>query len=317
MNDYKDSQESRVERLNSMIREGRIIRKNWVSTDEQGREVACLLAALSPEAGNAENPAACPASVMPEWFAHLTPWLDDACSDAEWPRVVRRYAACAARWSALDEAAWRRVEIAARRAAVVEAMSHTSDEQVLAASREVLTWLDADMPESSYAAVKATEAAMEAAEAAAIEARAAATGAATEAAMEAAEAWGAWAESTESAAKAAAWRAWSASTESAAHWALAAARAEAAESSAEAAMAAMRAAPWAAADAADAADAAARAPWAPALAAATAEGAATAAAAAARAAWAKAARAGMAASAEASDRIIDAVLSYLEKECGL
>ena len=146
--------ESRIQRLNEMMDEGRIIRNGWFGIDEQGRGTACLLAALSPEAGDAENPVFCPAAVMPLWFAHLTPWIDDACSDAEWPRVVRRYAACAARWAALDDAAWRRVEIAARRVSVVEAMSYTSDEQVLAACRGVLDWLDAHMSEASRASAK-------------------------------------------------------------------------------------------------------------------------------------------------------------------
>jgi hypothetical protein len=89
----------RIERLNTMADEGRVIRNAWTGTDAQGREVACLLAA------------------------------------------------CAARWSSLDDAAWRRVEIAARRASVVEAMSHTTDERVLNVSRTVLAWLDDDMPE--------------------------------------------------------------------------------------------------------------------------------------------------------------------------
>jgi hypothetical protein len=62
-------------------------------------------------------------------------------------RIIR------ARWSALDEAAWRRVEVVARRASVVEAMRHTTDERVLDACRGVLVWLDADMPESSRTAV--------------------------------------------------------------------------------------------------------------------------------------------------------------------
>lgn len=271
--------EDRVERLNTMLREGRIIRNDWVSSDEQGRETACLLAALSPEVAEAETASACPASLMPEWFAHLTPWLDDHSSTAEWPRVIRRYAACAARWSALDEAAWLRVEIAARRVSVVEAMRHTPDEQVLAACRDVLDWLDSDMPESSREAERAAVAAAWAA----MEALAAATGAAEKAEKSAAEAWRAWAESTESAAKSAACRAWSESTESAAHWARAAARAESAESAAAAAKAAVRAAPW------------------------EVEAAATA---------AMSAAVGSAAE-EAADRIIDAVLSYLEKECGL
>jgi hypothetical protein len=64
-------------------------------------------------------------------------------------RIIR------ARWSALDEAAWRRVEVVARRASVVEAMRHTTDERVLDACRGVLVWLDDDMPESSRTAVMA------------------------------------------------------------------------------------------------------------------------------------------------------------------
>lgn len=139
--------ESRVERLHTLINEDRIIRNDWVGLDEQGRETACLLAALSPEVVKHRNASACPAELMPEWLAHLTPWVDDYSSEAEWPRMVRRYAACAARWSSLDDAAWRRVEIAARRASVVEAMSHTTEERVLDVNRAVLAWLDDDMPE--------------------------------------------------------------------------------------------------------------------------------------------------------------------------
>jgi hypothetical protein len=275
--------ESRVERLQELINEDRIVRGYWTGVDEQGRETACLLAALSPEVAEAETASACPASLMPLWFAHLTPWLDDHSSATAWPQVIRRYAACANQWHTLDEAAWRRVEVVARRAVVEEAMRHTSDEQVLDACRQVLVWIGADMPESSHAAVKATEAA----KAAAMEARAAATGAAEGATEKAAEAWRAWAASTESAAKAETWRAWAASTESAAHWALAAARAESAESAAGAAMAAVRAAPWVAVAASEAVSAAVGS------------------------------AAASDAEHEASDRIIDAVLSYLEKECGL
>jgi hypothetical protein len=205
--------ESRVERLNRMISESRIIRNVWFGIDQQGRETACLLAALSPEAGESENPDFCPAAVMPQWLAHLTPWLDDACTSAAWPSVVRRYAACAARWHTLDEAAWRRVEVVARRAAVVEAMRHTSDEQVLDACRDVLDWLDSDMPESSRAAERAAAAAAWAAEVAAEGAAWAASAARTAAsAARAARAAAAWAsEAAERAAVAAASAAASAS----------------------------------------------------------------------------------------------------------
>jgi hypothetical protein len=153
--------EDRVERLNTFINEDRIVRGYWTGVDGRGRETACLLAALSPEVVEHDgNASACPASVMPAWFAFITPWIDDNASEAAWPSAIRRYAVCAARWSALDDAAWRRVEIAARRAAVVEAMSYTTDEQVLDAGREVLAWLAEGMPEPSLnMAAKAEDAA--------------------------------------------------------------------------------------------------------------------------------------------------------------
>ena len=153
--------EYRVERLNTFINEDRIVRGYWTGVDGRGRETACLLAALSPEVVEHDgNASACPASVMPAWFAFITPWIDDNASEAAWPSAIRRYAVCAARWSVLDDAAWRRVEIAARRAAVVEAMSYTTDEQVLDAGREVLAWLAEGMPEPSLnMAAKAEDAA--------------------------------------------------------------------------------------------------------------------------------------------------------------
>jgi len=99
----------RIERLRIYLAEGRVIRHNWTGTDEQGRETACLLAALSPEAGQEGDSSACPAEVMPQWLAWLTPRLDDETSLDYWPSFVREYADAAARWHVLDDAAWRRV----------------------------------------------------------------------------------------------------------------------------------------------------------------------------------------------------------------
>jgi hypothetical protein len=264
----------RVEHLNMMINEGRVIRNAWTGLDEQGRETACLLAALAPEVAEAEDSGACPASVMPGWFADLTPWIDDEASEAEWSRMVRRYAACAARWSLLDNAAWRRVEIASRRASVVEAMSHTTQEGVLDACREALAWLGAGMPEQSRKQLRAS---LEAVARAATKA--------------------------ESAARAAAWAgpdseapgAWAAARAARAARAAAAAAVGAAATSAEAeAEAAAEAAAWAAAAVWSAAD------WAAAAAEARAES-----------------EVGPEAQAEAADRITAAILTALERECGL
>ena len=143
----------RVERLNVMVDEDRIIRYEWTGTDAHGREAACLLAALAPEVAEAEDAGACPASVMPRWLAHLTPHMDDHGSVEAWPRMVRRYAACASKWVAHDSAAWKRVEIAARRASVVESMA--TEQEVLDACHAVLAWLDAGMPEESREALQA------------------------------------------------------------------------------------------------------------------------------------------------------------------
>jgi hypothetical protein len=147
--------EERVVRLQALINEGRIIRGYWTGVDGRGRETACLLAALAPEVVEADGEWACPANIMPSWFAYLTPWIDDKSSEAEWPRMVRRYAACAARWSALDNAAWRRVEVVALRTAVVEAMRHITDAQASAILPQVLAWLDAGTPEPEREALQA------------------------------------------------------------------------------------------------------------------------------------------------------------------
>jgi hypothetical protein len=144
--------EERVARLDTMIAEDRIVRQQW--TD--GHERACLLAALSPEAGRAGDASACPAYVMPPWLAHMTPWIDDEVSAHAWPGVIRRYAALARRWSALDDAAWERARIASLIAIVGEARLHCPADEVraLSAIDAVLEWLRRGAPESERVAVR-------------------------------------------------------------------------------------------------------------------------------------------------------------------
>jgi hypothetical protein len=164
----------RTDRLDTMLREGRLIRHAWT----EGHDRACLLAALSPEAGAAESASACPAEVMPAWLAFLTPWLDDAPSAGAWPSIVSRYAALARRWHVLDAAAWERARIASLMAIVSEARTHVAPEEharVLAAIDGVLGWLRRGAAESvreaaeadaaRAAAARAARAAMAAAEA--------------------------------------------------------------------------------------------------------------------------------------------------------
>lgn len=180
----------RLDRLDTMIRENRIIRGAWTERDR-----ACLLAALAPEAGKAQSASACPAEVMPEWLAHLTPWIDDAPSEEAWPALVRRYAALARRWHVLDTAAWERARIGALIAIVSEARMHCPqhETQTLAAIDGVLAWLRRGAPASErLAALWAAEAAAQSAAVAAAEAAAEAAKAAQSAAKAAAKAAARW-----------------------------------------------------------------------------------------------------------------------------
>jgi hypothetical protein len=127
--------------LETLIAEGRLIRDDWTGIDAQGRETACLLAALSPEVGKAQDPSVCPADVMPQWLAHLTPFIDDAGTLEQWPLVLRRYAGLVSRWSVLTPVDWHRLDYTCRRLAVEESALHCNAEQfpkVVAAVQTVI-----------------------------------------------------------------------------------------------------------------------------------------------------------------------------------
>ena len=109
-------------KLNQYIAEDRLIRRAWTDLDDQGRETACLLAAMSSEVAAKEDASACPADIMPQWLAYLTPWMDDEGSDDVWPSMVRRYAAVAARWHVLNDETWRRLDYTARRIALEDCL---------------------------------------------------------------------------------------------------------------------------------------------------------------------------------------------------
>ena len=113
-----------LDRFNQFIAEGRIIRNAWHGKDAHGRETACLLAAF---AEGLDRPSKCPAELMPDWLAELTPLIDDMGSLAAWPAMVQRYAACANGWSVLNEAAWRRVLLRFLDAALLISEPHDSE----------------------------------------------------------------------------------------------------------------------------------------------------------------------------------------------
>jgi len=132
----------RIERLKRHMQEGTLIRGMWNKTDDDGREFACLLFALAPEVGPYGNISVCPGSVMPQWLAYLTPWIDDAPSDEAWEELVARYAELASRWHVLDAEDWRRLDYAVRGIVLREAMQHTQEEKTLQVCKHVLDLCD-------------------------------------------------------------------------------------------------------------------------------------------------------------------------------
>lgn len=157
-------------KLNQYIAEDRLIRRAWTGSDKQGRQTACLLAAMSPEVASSRDASACPAHIMPEWLAILTPWMDDYGSDDAWHGMVRRYAAVAARWHVLSDEIWRRLDYTARRIGLEDCLQFSEDtapavEGVIALLRQAEA--GADVAYSKWAAAAAAaEAAAAAAEAA-------------------------------------------------------------------------------------------------------------------------------------------------------
>ena len=109
------------ERLLALMAENRIIRKAWRGKTPNGRETACLYAALVPGARSTND---CPANLLPQWLADMVPGIDDSGSDSAWPGMVRRFAAVLP-WR-LDATADRRVLAATMIAALDIAAPHDS-----------------------------------------------------------------------------------------------------------------------------------------------------------------------------------------------
>jgi hypothetical protein len=110
-----------IDRAIEYLRDGRLLRSAWTDTDDQGRETACLLAAIVPECGTQQTSEACPACLMPQWMASLTVFIDDRGTDEAWPRTVERYVSLLRRSYVLSESAWTRLDYRCRRVAVLQA----------------------------------------------------------------------------------------------------------------------------------------------------------------------------------------------------
>lgn len=138
-----EDMESRLAALDAAVREGRIIRNAWHRTDEDGRELVCLLAAYAPEVINGPRLENCPAEACPRWWAEITPSLDDRVFIEDWPEIVAAYPAALRQLLSLPEERQQRCADACSAVAVREARSHSSDERVLALCSRVIALCDA------------------------------------------------------------------------------------------------------------------------------------------------------------------------------
>ena len=84
-----------------------------------GNKRACLYTALVPGATSTDN---CPADVMPQWLADLTPLLDGNVGQDKWRDRVARYGRASLRWHVLDAKAWDRVQRRFRAACIRHAL---------------------------------------------------------------------------------------------------------------------------------------------------------------------------------------------------
>jgi len=173
-----------VRRLDAAIVAGDVIRGEWTRT-EDGRERACLLASLAPACGVRKSAAACPAEVLPAWFAECVPWIDDSGSEAAWGGMIRDFADLLRDSVDAQPELWARLHLRWRRGSLAEAMAHTDDLAALGVCAEVAAMLDAELagesidPVAWTAAEVTTVAAWPAASAAATWVAMSATSAAT------------------------------------------------------------------------------------------------------------------------------------------
>jgi len=102
---------------------GTITQNTWRTQDEQGRELVCALAAFGPDINGSGD---CPADLMPPWMASLVPAIDDGIAKDQVLWFSGELIDRAARWHALDDAAWDRIQTGLLIAGVRQAISAAS-----------------------------------------------------------------------------------------------------------------------------------------------------------------------------------------------
>lgn len=89
------------------LEEGTLIQNAFDDVDDEGRHLACLYSAYVTGATSTEN---CPAHIMPQWVADLTPWYDDSGTkpgaDGVWRNFIVRYVKAQEKWHVLSGAQW-------------------------------------------------------------------------------------------------------------------------------------------------------------------------------------------------------------------
>lgn len=139
--------QERLARLALAADQGRVIRAKWADVYSNK---ACLLAWLSPEAASAKSASACPPTVLPQWFACMTPFMADNVPIEMWQWFVARYAQVACMSHRLDARGWDRAHRASICGVMREAMVHASASPVDAPTTrviaEVVAWLERGAP---------------------------------------------------------------------------------------------------------------------------------------------------------------------------
>jgi hypothetical protein len=93
------------ERILEHLHEERLVQGSWHQKHE-GRELACLIGAISPEIDSVTE---CPASVMPDWLARLVVVVFDGQAKSDAIAWAARFATQMGPWHVLDSVAWGRV----------------------------------------------------------------------------------------------------------------------------------------------------------------------------------------------------------------
>jgi hypothetical protein len=135
--------EQRFGRLAKMLTEDRIVRRQW----GDGYHKACLLVALAPEVGPSGVIQLCPASLMPEWMAHLTVKIDDLGTKEAWPWMIRRYSLSVRKGAlTLDDEGWNRVRARLMIEALHVAENHDNTLRCVLAAAFLGRYLDGETP---------------------------------------------------------------------------------------------------------------------------------------------------------------------------